>query len=81
LLAAAAAAASLLPLPTACRLRCHARHAHQLQQIAHSRTKKNTHTRATAPYYVGGTAFSRNPPMPENIKIALDFGREDGHGH
>lgn len=30
----------------------------------------------TAPYYVGGTAFSRNPPMDPNIKITLDFGRE-----
>lgn len=31
------------------------------------------------PYWVGGTAFSRNPPMNESIKISLDFGREDGH--
>lgn len=28
------------------------------------------------PYYVGGTAFSRNPPMPKDIKICMDFGRE-----
>ena len=34
-----------------------------------------------APYYVGGTAFSRNPPMPENVKIVLDFGREGDFGH
>jgi hypothetical protein len=31
------------------------------------------------PYWVGGTAFSRNPPMSESVKISLDFGREDGH--
>eukprot|EP00878_Enallax_costatus_P004039 GHUV01004262.1.p1 GENE.GHUV01004262.1~~GHUV01004262.1.p1 ORF type:complete len:109 (+),score=14.79 GHUV01004262.1:185-511(+) len=29
------------------------------------------------PYYVGGTAFSRNPPMPKEVKIVLNFGRED----
>lgn len=32
-----------------------------------------------SPYYVGGTAFQRNPPMPENVKIVLDFGREGFH--
>lgn len=31
------------------------------------------------PYWVGGTAFSRNPPMSEAVKVSLDFGREDGH--
>jgi NADH dehydrogenase (ubiquinone) 1 beta subcomplex subunit 9 len=31
------------------------------------------------PYWVGGTAFSRNPPMNEAVKISLDFGREGGH--
>ena len=37
-----------------------------------------THPPTPAPYYVGGTAFSRNPPMPEGIKVVLDFGREEG---
>jgi NADH dehydrogenase (ubiquinone) 1 beta subcomplex subunit 9 len=32
------------------------------------------------PYYPGGTMYSRNPPMPKEAKIMLDFGREE-HGH
>jgi hypothetical protein len=27
-----------------------------------------TYSRVAAPYYVGGTSFSRNPPMPKEVR-------------
>jgi hypothetical protein len=31
------------------------------------------------PYRPGGSLYARNPPLPEGVKIHLDFGREGGH--
>ena len=32
----------------------------------------------TIPYAVGGSKYARNPPVPPEVHVALNFGREEG---
>eukprot|EP00270_Netrium_digitus_P014552 TRINITY_DN4961_c0_g1_i3.p1 TRINITY_DN4961_c0_g1~~TRINITY_DN4961_c0_g1_i3.p1 ORF type:complete len:138 (+),score=35.71 TRINITY_DN4961_c0_g1_i3:58-414(+) len=31
----------------------------------------------TVPWYVGGSKYARNPPVPEEIHVVLDFGKQE----
>eukprot|EP00963_Diacronema_lutheri_P003995 scaffold308_cov327-Pavlova_lutheri.AAC.28 len=30
----------------------------------------------TVPYYVGGSKYARNPPVPPEMRLVFDYGRE-----
>jgi len=53
--------------------------AERLLKAGEARLKEYAHPdQYTIPYAVGGSKYARNPPVPPQVHVTLNFGREEG---
>ena len=62
-----------------CLLQTDAAAVERLLSAGEARLKEYAHPdKYTVPYAYGGSKYARNPPVPPQVRVALNYGREEG---